>query len=220
MRKRIHALLMVLLLLSCLPLAASADNRVDMNAKGSITANVFYQKKPLKNLKLTCIRVGELVEKDNELFYASLFSQDLYSTETIHDPRHPEKILKLVKASKAEGITQKTDENGMVRFEDLTPGLYLIYQSAPYSKNGNKYQIQEFFITIPLEGRYDVEAKCKLGLVVKTPTPCSPTPTVRVTRLPQTGQLSWPIPVLACSGMFLFALGWWLCFGRKDPHER
>ena len=26
--------------------------------------------------------------------------------------------------------------------------------------------------------------------------------------LPQTGQLNWPVPVLACSGVLLFAIGW------------
>lgn len=36
-------------------------------------------------------------------------------------------------------------------------------------------------------------------------------------RLPQTGQLIWPIPVMVVAGLTLFALGWWLCFGnRKD----
>lgn len=35
-------------------------------------------------------------------------------------------------------------------------------------------------------------------------------------KLPQTGQLTWPIPIMTISGMVLFAVGWWLCFGRKD----
>lgn len=40
-------------------------------------------------------------------------------------------------------------------------------------------------------------------------------------KLPQTGQLTWPIPWLASSGMVLFAFGWWLFFGhRKDSHEK
>ncbi|MDD5931112.1 MAG: SpaA isopeptide-forming pilin-related protein [Oscillospiraceae bacterium] len=36
--------------------------------------------------------------------------------------------------------------------------------------------------------------------------------------LPQTGQLNWPVPVLAAAGLGLFAAGWALCFRRKD-HE-
>jgi len=34
-------------------------------------------------------------------------------------------------------------------------------------------------------------------------------------KLPQTGQLTWPIPVLTVAGMVLFALGWWLCFDNR-----
>ena len=35
--------------------------------------------------------------------------------------------------------------------------------------------------------------------------------------LPQTGQLNWPIPVLACSGVLLFATGW--CLNKKGKKE-
>ena len=41
------------------------------------------------------------------------------------------------------------------------------------------------------------------------PTPTGPT-------LPQTGQLWWPVPVLACAGMLLFLLGW----ARKEKAGR
>lgn len=37
--------------------------------------------------------------------------------------------------------------------------------------------------------------------------------------LPQTGQLNWPIPLLAAAGLGLFAGGWYLWFGKKDDHE-
>ena len=33
--------------------------------------------------------------------------------------------------------------------------------------------------------------------------------------LPQTGQLNWPVPVLAVSGVVLFTIGWLICFNRK-----
>ncbi len=38
-------------------------------------------------------------------------------------------------------------------------------------------------------------------------------------RLPQTGQLNWPVPVLVVFGLALISVGWILRFGRKD-HER
>lgn len=40
-------------------------------------------------------------------------------------------------------------------------------------------------------------------------------------KLPQTGQMNWPIPVMTVSGLALFLLGWFLCFGRKrDSYEK
>lgn len=38
-------------------------------------------------------------------------------------------------------------------------------------------------------------------------------------KLPLTGQLNWPIPFLAAGGLLLFALGWFLSFGRKRDSE-
>lgn len=38
---------------------------------------------------------------------------------------------------------------------------------------------------------------------------------VNMKKLAQTGQLNWPVPVLACGGLLLFAFGWILVFMRK-----
>lgn len=37
-------------------------------------------------------------------------------------------------------------------------------------------------------------------------------------KLPQTGQLNWPIPVLICAGLALFVVGWLLVFYRKKKN--
>lgn len=38
-------------------------------------------------------------------------------------------------------------------------------------------------------------------------------------KLPQTGQLNWPVPLMAVLGLGLFATGWMLRFGKKDSSE-
>ena len=50
----------------------------------------------------------------------------------------------------------------------------------------------------------------------KAPNPGNPDDWVLNGRptLPQTGQLNWPIPFMACSGVLLFAVGWVL--DRKE----
>lgn len=55
--------------------------------------------------------------------------------------------------------------------------------------------------------------------VVPTPTPVvTPTPTPAPT-LPQTGQLNWPIPLLAVAGLAVFVAGWILRFGQKKEKD-
>ena len=61
------------------------------------------------------------------------------------------------------------------------------------------------------------------------PTPVEPTPTTPAPpttpanpagpTLPQTGQLNWPVPVLAALGLALFAAGWALRFGRRQEQR-
>lgn len=76
------------------------------------------------------------------------------------------------------------------------------------------------FDSIPLADStgwiYDVDASPKVGATVPS-TPDEPD-TPDTPSLPQTGQLNWPVPVLACSGILLFAAGW--CLNRKGKKEQ
>ena len=40
-----------------------------------------------------------------------------------------------------------------------------------------------------------------------------------ISKLPQTGQLNWPIPVLIAGGLLLLAVGWVLVFHRKKKND-
>lgn len=44
-------------------------------------------------------------------------------------------------------------------------------------------------------------------------------PMISLQALPQTGQLNWPVPVLALLGLGMFIIGWMLRYGRKRQDE-
>ena len=118
--------------------------------------------------------------------------------------------------------TKTTDANGAVKFDNIEQGLYLVRESA--SPAGHA-PINAFLITIPQylngEAVYEVDAAPKTGTSDVQPTP-SPTPTSGPTptpepRLPQTGQLWWPVYVLVGAGLVFCLLG--VTVLRKKGHE-
>ena len=58
---------------------------------------------------------------------------------------------------------------------------------------------------------YDLDAQAKTELEQVPKPPQKPGG-----KLPQTGQLNWPVPVLAAAGLTLFGIGWGIRFRRKD----
>lgn len=101
--------------------------------------------------------------------------------------------------------TKQNVADGTVRFDALEQGLYLVVQSGEFS-NGETFA--PFLVSLPdADGNLTVDATPKMSL---KPTP-SPNPTPTPTpgkKLPQTGQLWWPVPVLAFVGLVSFAIGW------------
>lgn len=123
------------------------------------------------------------------------------------------------------GTPQEVDESGQVHFNDLSAGLYLVVQTQ---RSGAYTVLDPFIVTIPMIADnayvYDVDATPKTGTVMQplppgtddqpSPSPDVPSPTPSIPRvpgtgeLPQTGQLWWPVPVLASLGTALILIGW------------
>ena len=108
------------------------------------------------------------------------------------------------------------DAQGKVFFEGLEVGLYLVTQAAR-GEGDNKFYLTPFLITIPQKNPdgslvYDVDAKSKPLGIGKEKVPTPPTPP---RRLPQTGQLWWPVMALGGLGVLM------LCFGmiRKSRNK-
>ena len=111
----------------------------------------------------------------------------------------------------------------MAGFSGLAEGIYLVVQT----KAANGYEMfSPFLVSLPMrengQWKYQVEAMPKIEVSVsgKPETPVKqpvstpkPVSSGNNLRLPYTGQLIWPVPVMAIAGMLLFAVGWSL---RKD----
>lgn len=211
---RILCLLLTALVLFQLPLIAEA---ADLPDDCSIEVVVKYNGKYIDDGELTAVRVG-YVDRSEAVF------KRITDHKTVTDIGKQKAVSAMIEyyndnKSKLDTMTVDVSE-GIALFEDIPTGLYLIYQHDAADGYNN---LAPFLVTVPYtvdgEPVYDVTVSAKPELKREPKKPTTPS-RVTVTKLPQTGQLTWPVPVLAISGMSLFVLGWWLCFGRrKDSYE-
>jgi len=227
--RKLLSLFTAALIVLALPAAASA-HEVPRDIPGSIEVNVRYGGKGVPGGTITCIQVGEVVEDNGNYSFRRLDGQALTD---IQSPELAAELEKFAKEKQLTGTTLTVGDEGKVTFPDLEIGLYLLAQETPapgYTK------FKSFLVSVPYfaDGKYqyDVTARVKSELerVPETePTETEPptteppetVPSETKPKLPQTGQLNWPIPVLAVLGLLLFSAGWAMRFGKqKDGYEK
>ncbi|MGE9942087.1 hypothetical protein ACQRBH_10995 [Bariatricus sp. SGI.161] len=225
MRKRIISLLVMLTLICSMSMSVSAVEVPDLTRKGSITVTM-HVKKDNKDVivpggTLTLYRVGEIYEDDGN--YSFIPTGDFADCgETFEDIQSPELASRLAEYAKKnvkdKGETKKVSDKGVVTFKDWELGLYLLVQ---YEAAEGYNKANPFLVGLPdVEGGkyiYKVDASPKVNIIGQDSG--KKTPPKTTSKLPQTGQLNWPIPLLVVSGMVLFAIGWVLCFGRKKSDD-
>ncbi len=132
------------------------------------------------------------------------------------------------------GTEVEIDSNGSAGFYNLPFGSYMILQTVPSS---GYYAISSFNVKIPMfedgEWIYDIDASPKTEPLRPVPEPelppGNPEPEIIPPEepeteaadnggLPQTGQLNWPIPLLAGGGLLLVVIGLVLSMRKKDRH--
>lgn len=227
MRNRIISLLAVIFLLSALCLNVSAHEVPDMSRSGSITIRMTHEGEAVPGGSLTLYQVGAVHEDDGNYSFVPTgdFAECGLSFADITATTLPGSLSDYAKAQNLEGTTVQITEEGVASFPDLTLGLYLLVQNdAPDGYTA----LSPFVVSVPTnEGGsyvYDVDAAPKVQL---TPAPTEPTeeetePTKPTEpSLPQTGQLNWPVPLLAVIGLGLFVMGWILRFRqKKEGYEK
>ena len=210
----------VLLVLAFLPAVASAHPVPEPGKKGSITVSMQFDGEPVPGGKLTLYRVGEVSQDDGNYSFVptgefTRWGTDFGTLDSAEQNAQTAKKLKRFIQSNGEdisGITKRIGDNGEVTFSKLEQGLYLLVQTEPATGFS---PVNPFLVSIPYEkdGEYlydlDAQAKTELEQVPKPPQKPGG-------KLPQTGQLNWPVPVLAAAGLTLFGIGWGIRFRRKD----
>lgn len=218
-------LFLTLLLLCSMSMTAYAHEVPDTSRGGSITITMTYENKAVPGGTLTLYRVGTVAEDDGNYSFA-LTGEFTGSHADLTDPSSPDlakSLAQYVSNQKLAGMTEIIGNDGKVSFSDLELGLYLLVQTDAAS---GYHSADPFLVSVPMyeDGTYlyDVDGTPKVELE-KRPTPTTPSSptTPSIPTLPQTGQLNWPIPILAILGLMMFSVGWILRFGRKrDNYEK
>lgn len=213
MRKHLISGLLALYLLLCLPLSAAAHPVPDESQDGhcSITITMTYKGKAVPGGTLALYKVGDVQEDDGNYSFVPVkaIQSDISEFGNIESSDLPGKLAKLEK--KLTPVTAKPvtiDKNGTATFSDLEFGLYLVVQKTAASGYG---KTSPFLVSVPYlykgEYKYNVTSQPKTDLEreVKPTTP--PSSGGGGGKLPQTGQLWWPVPVLVCMGLGCIAVG-------------
>ncbi len=219
----------------------------DMNETGSISITFIDSttNDPVPGGTVTLYHIAELSYSDMEYsyVYTEAFADCTLSLDDLEANSLASSLSAYATTNIISGDLATADANGVCTFDELPLGLYLAVQSQAAS---GYYAVQPFLITVPMTDEdgyvYDVDATPKMQGVTQIPessTPESSTPESSSTpstddsssrnpnagvggvedeNLPQTGQLNWPIPVLAGAGVLLFFLGWALTFSRKKKN--
>lgn len=215
-QKRFLTLILAVVFLCAMSAAAYAYDVPDLNRKGTINITMNQGDSAVGGGTLTLYHVGAVQEDDGN--YGFVFIDDFIdcdvSLEDISSPKLAEGLADYAKEHNVKGVSQSIGEDGKLSFENLELGLYLLVQN----KAANGYAaIKPFLVSIPINENgiyvYTVDASPKMELD-REPKPDNPVKPSEPS-LPQTGQMNWPVPILAVSGMLLFSIGWVLRFGRK-----
>lgn len=208
-RDRLAVLLMLCLLVwGAVP--ALAAETVDETRIGSIKVLLCDTETaaPLQGGELTLYRVASVSKNgaDMSFTYVNGFENCGIALDNVSESALASRLAEKV-TQNAQAVTKTVNDSGIAVFGDLKAGLYLIVQKQA----AEGYDaIQPFLVTVPImeNGQYvyDVDAHPKAGTSSRKTTQTPPTQEV-LSALPQTGQLNWPVPVLAVTGAVLVAAG-------------
>lgn len=216
-KRAIKFILIFVFMISSVCVNAFAANAIDLGQKGSVTVSVTDRSSGniINGGTFTVYYVASVEDKNGALIYeyTDAFSGCRISLEELDSVDLASSLVSFAYDNSVSG-TQVKVSDGEAILTELELGLYLIVQTIPAD---GYYSALPFLVSVPMtsadgtEWIYDVSASPKVSSLPK------PTPEDEE-KLIQTGQLEWPIPVLACVGLGFVAAGWWLVFIKREKH--
>ena len=242
--RKVMALLLVTALFAVFGTAVFAAD-IELDSKGSIS--VTFKDSETGELVtdgiLSMYKAANIVsDAEGNLSYA--YTDDFASCELVlgdlSEDTLPASLVAYAQQNELTAVSQNVGENGVCLFEDLELGLYVIMQTKAAE---GYYAVAPFLVSVPIADTdgwdYDIDATPKMEKLTATTTSTtestasstssstSYTTTSTIdsnvnggddsSSLPQTGQLNWPVPVLAGLGVLLFLFGWTVVFaGKKE----
>jgi hypothetical protein len=217
--KMVISLLIMTLCLSTVLGTAAAAEMPDLSRTGKISVTMKSTKtgEVVPGGELSLYKVAD-VRVDNGFKF--VYTDDFASAGTAitEDTKLDGELAKTYAGIAKDKTPLKivtVGSGGVAEFTELEPGLYLIVQKT--AADGYSV-IDPFLVTIPLKNAdgsyvYDVDATPKAGTVDEPDKPDKPSEP----HLPQTGQLWWPVPVLAFLGLILIIVG--LALKRRSSQK-
>lgn len=217
--RKITPILTGIIILLCFNCIVFADGLPDLTRKGCINLTMKYEGNVVSGGSLTIYKIADINFNNSEYNFVltDKFKDSGESLENIQSSKLASSLYRYSKQNSISGKKQKINSNGNISFDDIELGLYLLVQEE--AANGYS-KILPFIVSIPMRENgvyiYDVDASPKVEIEKnKQPSDNPNNPPNNPSKLPQTGQLNWPIPVLVVSGILIFIIGWGIKFGRK-----
>ncbi len=242
------AVLCMVLILAAPVMPAAARELPDLGRKGAMTVTFSLPEGLETYGTLTMTRVGQIQEDDGDYSFVPIeaLADAGLSFEDLDSASMAEATAVAAAEKELTGTTQPinyADTHAQAVFADLELGVYLVTQVDPAE---GYYAILPFLISIPTYSEEDQTYEYEIVAQSKSepePEPTEPTdpsdpteptkpsdpteptkpsePTVPTKPdLPQTGQLKWPVPVLALSGVGCILLGCLIKRQREEDESR
>lgn len=214
MKKTIYILLGVLIggLLRITPISANAFNQDSLT--GELTVALKSQEnEALVNAKVQIYQIAKI--SDTGVIFKYELLEELIpsgvSSSQLQNIQSAKILAEYIRKQNLSLIWKETDESGTVTFEGLDLGIYLVLQGDQSGENNTNEIFNPYLVSIPVmntdahEWEYQVITYPKIQLEQSSSDYNSE---ASDSKLPQTGVIKWPIPILSVAGMGLYTIGW------------